>query len=227
MLTGCNTAASGATARLRVLIADDHALVRAGFRMLVASLGHEVVAEAGDGLEALRLIPECAPDLVLMDISMPGLNGIDATARIHERWPETRVLILSMHSSPDYARRALAAGAAGYLVKDASAAELELAIRAVARGESYLSPVVSTHVVAGYVGRSDADATRLERLSPRQRQVLRMMAEGCSRREIADDLHISAKTVDTYRRQILDHLGVKDNARLVRFAIRTGLASEL
>jgi len=211
---------------MRVLLADDHSLVRAGFRMLLSSLGFDVVAEAGDGLEALQLLPECRPDIVLMDISMPGLNGIDATLRIRQQFPSTRVLILSMHANAEYARRALAAGASGYILKDASARELELAIHAVARGDSYISPSVSTPVVGVHAEDPNADAAKLDRLSPRQRQVLRLMAEGCSRRAIADQLNISAKTVDTYRRQILDHLGIRDNARLIRFAIRTGLASE-
>src|SRR6185503_659178 len=139
---------------IRVLLADDHALVRAGFRALLQSLPDmEVVAEAGDGREALRLIDLHQPDVVLMDIGMPGLNGLEAAARIVEESPHIRVIILSMHATEEYVLRALRAGAVGYLLKDAGTAELELAVRAVVRGEMYLSPAVSKHVIAEYVQR--------------------------------------------------------------------------
>jgi DNA-binding NarL/FixJ family response regulator len=209
---------------LRVLLADDHVLVRAGIRSLLATLpGVAVVAEARDGHEALALVESVRPDIVLMDIAMPGLNGLDATARIARDHPATRVIILSMHVSEEYGSRALRAGAAGYLPKDADVRELELAIGAVARGETYLSPAVSTHVVADYRRRLAEAPDALARLSPRQREVLQLLAQGSSTKEIAFRLKVSIKTVETHRAQIMDRLDIRDLAGLVRFAVRTGL----
>jgi DNA-binding NarL/FixJ family response regulator len=211
---------------LRVVLADDHTLVRAGFRTLVESIeGVEVVAEADDGREALRLIEIHKPDLVLMDIAMPGLNGLEATARVVERYPFVRVVILSMHLNEEYVVRALQAGAVGYLLKDADAAELEFAIRAVTRGETYLSPPVSKQVIADYVRRVGSEHSPLESLTPRQREVLQLIAEGHTSREIAHILGISTKTVDSHRAQMMERLDIHDIAGLVRYAIRTGLVS--
>jgi len=211
---------------IRVLLADDHALVRAGIRSLLGTLpGVQVVGEAGDGHEALRLVETLRPRVVLMDIAMPGLNGLEATARIARDHPETRVIILSMHVSEEYAARALRAGGAGYLPKDADVRELELAIEAVARGETYLSPAVSTHVVADYRRRLAEAPDALARLTPRQREVLQLLAEGHSTKEIAFRLHVSVKTVETHRAQVMDRLDIHDLAGLVRFAVRMGLVS--
>jgi DNA-binding NarL/FixJ family response regulator len=211
---------------VRVLLADDHALVRAGIRSLLGTLsGVEVVAEAGDGHEALGLVETLRPDIVLMDIAMPGLNGLEATARIVRAHPGTRVIILSMHVSEEYGARALRAGAAGYLPKDADVRELELAIGAVARGDTYLSPAVSTHVVADYRRRLAEAPDALARLSPRQREVLQLLAEGSSTKEIAFRLKLSIKTVETHRAQIMARLDIHDLAGLVRFAVRTGLVA--
>lgn len=211
---------------MRVLLADDHTLVRAGFRTLLESLeGVEVVAEADDGREALRLIEIHQPDLVLMDIAMPGLNGLEATARVVDRFPFVRVVILSMHLNEEYVVRALQAGAVGYLLKDADAAELELAIRSVARGETYLSPPVSKQVIADYLRRVGDEQGPLEHLTPRQREVLQLIAEGHTSREIAHVLGVSVKTVDSHRAQLMERLGIHDIAGLVRYAIRTGLVS--
>ncbi len=210
---------------IRVLLADDHDLVRAGFRSLLQNFeGVQVIGEAADGQQALRLVESLKPDLVLMDIAMPELNGLEATARIVEQFPSVRVMILSMHANEEYARRALRAGALGYLLKRASTAELELAIKAVARGEPYLTPAISKHLLADFVRRPDF-ASPLEQLSPRQREVLQLIAEGHSRKEIAEKLSISVKSFDAYRSEIMQQLGIGDTAGLVRFAIQNGLVS--
>ena len=209
---------------IRVLLADDHALVRAGFRALLQSLPDmEVVAEAGDGREALRLIGLHQPDVVLMDIGMPGLNGLEAAARIVEESPHIRVIILSMHATEEYVLRALRAGAVGYLLKDAGTTELELAVRAVVRGEMYLSPAVSKHVIAEYVQRVSSEPNSFEQLSPRHREILQLIAEGQTTKEIAQTLDLSVKTIETYRTQLMERLDIHDIAGLVRYAIRMGL----
>ena len=210
---------------IRILLADDHDLVRAGFRSLLQNFeGIQVVGEAADGQQVLRLVETLKPDLVLMDIAMPELNGLEATARITKEFPQVRVLILSMHANEEYARRAIRAGAQGYLLKRASTAELELAVRAVARGEPYLTPAISKHLLADFA-RQASPASPLEQLSPRQREVLQLIAEGYSRKEIAEKLSISAKSFDVYRSEIMEQLGIDDTAGLVRFAIQHGLVS--
>ena len=209
---------------IRVLLADDHTLVRAGIRSLLENMeGIEVIAEAGDGREALRLVRTHRPDVVLMDIAMPGLNGLEAAARIAKKFPNVRVIILSMHVNEEYVLQALRAGAAGYMVKGADAAELEIAIRAVARGETYLSPMVSKHVVTDYIQRISGETSPLELLTPRQREVLQLIAEGYSTKKIARTLKISVKTVETHRMQLMERLDIHDIAGLVRYAIRIGL----
>jgi len=218
----------------RVLLAEDHTLVRAGIRALLQNLtGIQVVAEASDGREALRLIKTYQPDVVLMDIAMAGLNGLEATARVTKEFPTVRVIILSMHSTEEYVAQALRAGAAGYLLKDAAAAELELAVTAVARGETYLSPAVSKHVIADYLRRAGGGETSggegapstSALLTPRQREILQLIAEGRSTKEIAAILHLSVKTVETHRTQLMARLDVHDIAGLVRYAIRIGLVA--
>jgi DNA-binding NarL/FixJ family response regulator len=216
---------------IRVLIADDHNLVRAGIRSLLeAAAGIEVVAEASDGREALRLIEEQRPDVVLMDIAMSGLNGLEATARAVQAFPHVRVIILSMHANEEYVVQALRAGASGYLLKDAGTAELELAVKAVARGETYLSPPISKQVISDYIHRIGGEAPgergaagELERLTQRQREILRLIARGHTTQEIARILSISVKTVETHRTQLMERLDIHDIAGLVRYAIRTGL----
>jgi DNA-binding NarL/FixJ family response regulator len=210
----------------RVLIAEDHALVRAGFRALLSSRpGIQVVAETGDGQQALRLIPETQPDVILMDISMPGLNGLEATARVVSEHPKVRVIILSMHADEEYVLRALRAGASGYLLKDSDAAELELAITAVVRGEIYLSPQVSKHVIADYLRLVGSESGTHEPLTPRQREVLQLIAEGHTTKQIAQILSVSEKTAMTHRAQLMQRLDIHDIAGLVRYAIRIGLVS--
>jgi DNA-binding NarL/FixJ family response regulator len=208
------------------MLADDHTLFRAGLRALLRALDDiEVVAEGADGREALRLIAAHRPDVALMDIMMPELNGLDAAARVARAFPRTRVVIVSMNADEDSVLKALRAGAAGYLVKSADPAELELAIRATARGETFLSSVVSEHLVAACVKRVDSERTSLERLTQRQREVLQLVAEGHTTKEIATKLGIGVKTAETYRGELMRALGIHDVATLTRYAIRTGLVS--
>lgn len=215
------------TGPIRVLVAEDHALVRAGFCALLRTLDDvQLVAEAGDGREALELIQGARPDVVLVDISMPGLNGLELTRRLALEQPEVRVLILSVHSGEEYVLRALDAGAAGYLVKDSGIAELALAVRAVAAGRTYLSPRVSRHVIEAYLARRPrATAEPFDLLTGRQREILQLIAEGRTTKEIAQQLDLSVKTVDTHRTQLMDRLDIHDIAGLVRYAVRIGLVS--
>ncbi len=215
-----------APARVRIMLADDHKLFRAGIFALVQTLrGIEIVAEAADGREALRLVAAHRPDVVLMDVMMPNLNGLDAAARIARAFPRTRVVIVSMNADEDSVLKSLRAGAAGYVVKTADPAELELAIRAAARGERFLSSAVSQHVVAACLKRVDREQTSLERLTPRQREVLQLIAEGHTTKEIAARLDISAKTAESYRGELMKVLEIHDVASLTRYAIRAGLVS--
>lgn len=208
----------------RVLLADDHTLVRAGIRGLLASLaGVEVVGEAGDGHEALRLAETLHPDVMLLDIGMPGMNGLEAAARVAKLDPMIRVIILSMHMSEEYVLQALRAGAAGYLLKGADVAELEVAVRAVARGETYLSPAVSKRVVDDYVSRTGGAPDPLAALTSRQREILQLVAEGNTSKEIASSLGLSYRTVEAHRNQMMKRLDVHDVTGLVRFAVRVGL----
>jgi DNA-binding NarL/FixJ family response regulator len=219
-------------APIRIILADDHTLVRGGIRALLQDLpGAQVIAEANDGREALRLVEMLKPDIILMDIAMSGMNGLEATNRLVKEFPNVRVIILSMHISEEYVLQALRAGASGYLLKDAGIAELELAIKAVASGETYLSPPVSKHVITNYVrrvggedqGEADADSSPIDRLTLRQREILQLIAEGHTTQEIAQKLDISVKTVETHRMQLMERLDIHDVAGLVRFAIRVGL----
>jgi DNA-binding NarL/FixJ family response regulator len=211
---------------VRVLLADDHRLVRAGIRSLLEGLADiQVVAEAKDGHEALALIEQTQPQVALIDIAMPGLNGLEVTERAMQAFPQLRIIILSMYTTEEYVLRALRAGAAGYLMKDADIAELELAIGAVVQGESYLSPAVSKHV-ADYVRRVGENATSaLDQLTPRQREVLQLIAEGHTTREIAQIMDVSDKTVETHRANLMERLDIHDIAGLVRYAVRTGIIS--
>ncbi|HTF14444.1 MAG TPA: response regulator transcription factor [Burkholderiales bacterium] len=211
---------------VRVLLADDHALVRAGIRALLEGLeGVTVVAEAGNGSEVLELARKHLPDVVLLDISMPGLSGLEASAQLKQELPEVRVVMLSMHANEEYVLQSLRAGAAGYMLKDSATAELELALQAVMRGESYFSPPISKQMVEGYVQRVGAEQPAADNLTPRQRQVLQLIAGGHSTKEIAYHLELSVKTVETHRAQLMDRLQIRDIAGLVKYAIRNGLVS--
>jgi DNA-binding NarL/FixJ family response regulator len=208
---------------IRILIADDHELMRAGIRSLLQKVSDvEVVAEAGDGREALRLIEEHRPDVVVMDIMMPELNGLEATARVAGRFPGIRVLILSMNAAQEFVLTSLQAGAAGYLLKNSSPAELEQAIRAVAGGEIYLSPAIAKHVVEACLQKNGPTST-LAKLAPRQREVLQLIAEGHTTKSIAKKLGISVKTAESYRAELMEKLDIHDIAGLTRYAIRLGV----
>ena len=209
----------------RVILADDHALVRAGFRALLTELGIQVVAEASDGNELLRLVEQYKPDVVLMDVAMPALNGLDATARLTREFPVVRVIILSMHANAEYARRALRAGAVGYLLKNSNATELDLAIKAAIQGNTFLSPAVAKFIAADYArpGGGSSDSMALERLTPRQLEILQLITKGYTRKQIAEKLVISVKTFDTYRAQLMENLDIHDHAGLVSYATRMGL----
>jgi DNA-binding NarL/FixJ family response regulator len=216
---------------IRVLLADDHVLMRRGMRSWLQSMpGVEVVGEAGDGREALRQIAKVRPDVVLMDVGMPGLNGLDATARVTKDFPRVRVLILSMHANEEYVLQALRAGAGGYLLKDAEPEELEVALKAVGRGKTYLSPTVSQGMISDYLRRVGAaavgDAPAADESSPltaRQREILQLVAEGHTTKKIAALLYLSEKTVESHRLRLMRQLNIHDIAGLVRYAIRTGL----
>ena len=211
---------------ISILLADDHTLVRAGIRALIEQLPTvKVVGEAMDGREALRMVRERKPDLILMDVAMPGLNGLEATARVSKEFPDVRVIILSMYANEEYVREAINSGAAGYLVKRSATTELERAITAVARGEKYFSPLVSAHVNRDRDGRVSADRASIDRLTPRQREILQLVAERHSTKDIAGILDISVKTVETHRAQLMERLDIHDVPGLVRFAIRAGLVS--
>ena len=216
---------NGAT-RIRVLVADDHNLFRAGVRSLLRTIGDmQIIDEAGDGREALRLVALHRPDVVLMDIMMPSLNGLDAAARMARAFPGTRIVMLSMNADEDSVLKSLRAGALGYVVKTADPAELELAIRAAARNERFLSSAISAHLVRGLLGRIDNGKSSIERLTPRQREVLQLVAEGNSTKAIAVRLGISVKTAEGYRGELMNALDIHDIASLTRYAIRTGLVS--
>lgn len=209
---------------VRVLLADDHALVRAGLRELLQKLSDiEVVAEAGDGREAIALVKSALPNLVLLDITMKGLTGLEAAERIVKDFPGVKVVMLSMHANEEYVLRALRAGVNGYIIKDAAIVELELAIKAVVAGETYLSPTISRSVIENYLNRTGDRSSPLDQLTPRQREILQLIAEGQSTKEIAFTLKLSVKTVETHRAQLMDRLEIYDVAGLVRYALRVGL----
>jgi DNA-binding NarL/FixJ family response regulator len=210
--------------RMRILLADDHTLVRAGLRALVESIdGAEVVGESGEGREALEMIGTLRPDVALLDIGMPGMNGLEVARRASEASPRTRVIILSMHAEDTYVRQALRAGVAGYMLKGAAVSELPLALQSVMRGETYLTPRVSQTVVEGMLHDGPAASDPLEGLTERQREILQLIAEGKSTKEIAGILDVSVKTVETHRARLMERLGIKDVAGLTRFALKSGL----
>src|SRR5437867_5479912 len=209
-----------------ILLADDHTLVRAGVRALLESLPEvKVVAEAADGHEALAFAKAHEPHVVLMDVAMSGLNGLETTARLVKDFPDVRVIVLSMHANEEYIWQALRAGASGYLLKSASTAELETALQAVGRGETYLDPAIARRVIAGYLSGAAQKKSSIEQLSPRQREILQLIAEGRSTKEIAFLLNLSTKTVETHRAQVMERLDIHDVPGLVRYAIRQGLVS--
>ena len=208
---------------VRVLIADDHALVRAGIRALVEKIkGVVVVGEAGTGSEALELAKQLKPNLMLLDLTMPDGSGFEVLAQVKKQFPEIRVIILTVHEAGEYAIRALREGAAGFLPKSAASTELEQAIKTVIGGEVYISPEMSRKTMID-VGKGTTKRELLDTLSPRQREVLRLIALGRTTKQIAQELGISVKTVETHRAQLMERLGIRDVAGLVRYAILVGL----
>lgn len=208
----------------RIVLVDDHALVRAGIRSLLEDIqGIEVIAEIGDGLEALDVVRREKPDAILLDITLPGLNGLEVAERIKSLNVGTRVLMLSMHTGPAYVARALSAGALGYLFKDSAFEELSTALQSVMMGRCYLSKSIDPELVEQFQQSPGAGLPELDVLTPRQRQVLQLIAEGLGTREIAERLHVSIKTVETHRAQLMDRLNIHDVPGLVRFAIRMGM----
>ncbi len=218
---------------MRTILVDDHKLVRAGIRMLLSNIPEvEVVAEANSGAEALRLIGDLHPDLVLMDIALPDTTGLKVTEKIKQEYPATKVIILSMHVNEEYVLQAMQIGASGYLLKDSSTVELDLAIKAIISGEAYLSPVVSRFIIDNYSRRTNsgdkggpAESKGEKALSPRKREIIKLIATGCTTKEIAQKLNVSINTVDTHRVQIMRELDIHDIAGLVRYAIRMGIIS--
>jgi DNA-binding NarL/FixJ family response regulator len=207
--------------RIRILLADDHAVVRQGFKMILgAQSDMEIVGEAGNGREAVDLAEQLRPDVVVMDVAMPELNGIEATRRLFSSTPHARVIALSMHKDSVYVREILRAGARGYLLKDSGANDLVSAVRAVASGESYLSPAVSNAVLDDY---RKHVTNPIDLLSSREREVLQMLAEGKTNKEIATVLNLSVYTVDAHRGRIMEKLNLHSINELVRFAMRNGL----
>ena len=211
-------------APLHLLLADDHTLVRAGLRALLDGMDNvATVIEAENGEQAVALALDHAPDIALLDITMPGLNGLQAAERIRAKVPHTRVIILSMHAAEEYVNRALAIGVSGYLLKDAATLELQAALDAGAAGQTYLSPRITSQLLDART--RPGEPVPKAALTTRQLEVLRLLALGRSVKDIAADLEISAKTVETFRAQIMARLDLHDLASLVRYAIRTGLVS--
>jgi two-component system response regulator NreC len=210
-------------ARIRVLVVDDHAVLRAGLRMLIrAQADMDVVAEAADGDEALRKATEARPDVVLMDLSMPGAGGIRAIERLRQECPASRVLVLTMHDVPAYLRSALAAGASGYVVKSAADSELLSAIRGVHRGRTVLDPELAASALQNTIGRRPAGGLA-GALSPREREVLDLIAQGYTNQQVADRFGLSVKTIETHRSRLVEKLGLRSRAELVRYALDSGL----
>jgi len=207
--------------RIRILLADDHAVVRQGFKMILAEQPDmEIAGEAANGREAVELAEKIKPDVVVMDVAMPELNGIEATRRLAASLPHTRVLALSMHKDSVYVREILRAGARGYLLKDSPAQDMLAAVRAVAGGEGYISPAVSSAVLDDY---RKHVTNPIDLLTSREREVLQMLAEGKTNKEIATVLKLSVYTVDAHRGRIMEKLNVHSINELVRFAVRNGL----
>ena len=212
--------------KLRVLLADDHNLIRAGLRLVLAQQADFVVAgEAENGRQAVAMAESLAPDVVVMDIGMPDLNGIEACRQIREKRPETQVVMLSMHSDEAYVLRALKAGARAYLLKDSAEADLARAIHAAAEGKSFFSPAVGKVLLEDYMRkleRTGAEDT-YELLTPREREVLQMVAEGKSSKDVANALHLSVYTVETHRAKIMQKLNLKSVPELILYAVRKGI----
>ena len=213
--------------KIRILLVDDHAILREGLRILLESQNvFQVVGEASDGMSAIQLAVDLAPDVVIMDISMPGMYGVEATRRIVAKCPDTRVIALSMHSTRNFVSEMLKAGACGYLLKRATGSELVTAIQIVMKGQVYLSPdVAGTFVEVLIRDKPTETKSALSELTAREREVLRLVAEGRTTKEIATLLRVTAKTIDSHRAQIMDKLGIHGIAGLTKLALHEGLIS--
>lgn len=210
---------------IKIVLADDHRITRDGLRlMLDQQPGFQVVGETGDGREAVELAAELMPDVIVMDLTMPSLNGVEATRQVKAHNPDVKVIVLSMHVERQFVSEALSAGASGYLLKDSPSEELIKAIQTVIKGDPYLSPKVQEVLVTSCLTAAHSDRG-LQSLSPREREVLQMTAEGKNTKEIALLLHLSSKTVEGHRRQLMSKLNINSIADLTRYAIREGLAS--
>jgi len=212
--------------RIKVILAEDHTIVRQGLRSLLEqSEDIEVIAEAEDGREAVKKTGQHQPDIVLMDISMPLLNGIEATRQIKKEFPEVKVLILTMHTTEEYIHQILHAGASGFLVKKTAHHELISAIRAIHKGDAYLSPVISKKVIDEYIQKTKEQTEQYpyEKLTSREREVLQLIAESKSNKQIADMLYLSVKTVETHKAHVMEKLNIHTKADLVKYAIQKGI----
>ena len=212
--------------RIRVLLVDDHTLIRAGISALLERIAHvEIVGEAVDGSQAHQLIEQFSPDVVLLDLQMPGISGFELLQELSHKFPQIKIVVLSVHNTAEYALRAIGVGASGYIPKGAASGELELAINQVTRGEQYLSPTIASDAPLKPAADVPTGGVDQVELTPRQREVLVMIAKGSSTKEVARSLGISVKTVETHRAQLMGRLGIHDVAGLVRYAIRTGIVS--
>lgn len=212
--------------RIRILLADDHTLMRGGLRAMIQGLDEfDVIGEAPDGREAVRLTEALDPDLIVMDIGLPGLNGLEATRQILKLRPQARVLILSMHLNEEFVKQALEAGATGYVLKDAPVTELVAALKSVADGQTHLSPPISRIVIDDYIRRTRQETvrTRYDALTAREREILQLIAEGKTNKDIARLLNVSVNTVETHRAHVMEKLDIHDLAGLIRYAIQRGL----
>jgi two-component system response regulator NreC len=211
---------------LRIIITDDHRLIREGLRSLLESQGFEIVGEAEDGRSAVKLAKKLDPDAVIIDISMPGLNGIEATRQIHQEAPRVKVIVLSMRSDRRAVLAAFAAGASGYLLKEAAFEEMVVAIKVALKGQTYLSPAIAHVVVRNSIEYWSASAEPMGRgISSREREILQLVAEGRSSKEMAESLYVSVKTIETHRKQIMNKLNLHSIAELTKYAVREGVTS--
>lgn len=211
--------------KIKVVVADDHTILRQGIKALLGNQeGIEVVGEAKDGREAIKTTEELSPDVILMDIAMPGLNGLEATRRIKKKFPKIKVVVLTMHANEEYIFQILNAGADGYLVKETAFQDLISAINAVHRGEAFMSPSISKKIMTDYIQRAQGEEkVGFDTLTTREREILQLVAEGNSNKKIAEALFISPKTVETHRAHIMDKLNIHDRAGLIKYAIRKGM----